>query len=197
MRKPGRGRGCLTRKGTIRHAAPPNQRRFRRYGVKLSCRVKLRESLQSAILPELEVETQNVSSGGLFFLGPAEWSVGTALEFELALPAHVLRNPVKIRCRGTITRVVPQEGGRIGIGATIDHYKISPLNQNFHYHFPPTQKIILTATQSNCELSLQCELLSRATEGAIRVSRKNLKGRKRSSFDPCFRHILRLRLPPH
>ena len=103
-----------------------NQRRFRRYGVKFPCRVKPRESRHSPLLPELEVETQNVSGGGLFFLAPARWTVGTALEIELDLPADILRSPVRIRCRGTITRVVPQEGGRMGIGATIDHYKISP-----------------------------------------------------------------------
>jgi hypothetical protein len=113
----------------MNQATPTNKRRFPRYGVKLPCRVKPRGSRQSALLPELEVETENVSSGGLFFLASAGWTVGTAIEFELDLPAQVLRSPVRIRCRGTITRVVPQEGGRIGIGATIDHYKISPLSK--------------------------------------------------------------------
>jgi hypothetical protein len=36
---------------------------------------------------------------------------------------------------------------------------------------------------------LQCQVLSRATEGAIRASRENPKGRNRPSFDPCFRHL--------
>ena len=54
-------------------------------------------------------------------------------------------------------------------------------------HFPPTQKILLTAAQCHCESSLQCKVLSRATEGAIGASRENLKGRNRPSFDPCFR----------
>jgi len=108
---------------------PSNQRRFRRYGVKLPCRVKPRESREGPPLPELEVETQNVSSGGLFFLASGNWTVGTALELELELPGQVVRNPVKIRCQGIITRVVPQEGGRIGIGATIDYYKISSISK--------------------------------------------------------------------
>jgi len=116
-------------KRTMNHSTPSNKRRFRRYGVKLPCRVKPRGSRKSAILPELEAETENVSSGGLFFMASAGWTVGTAIEFELDLPEYVLRSPVRIRCRGTITRVVPQEGGRMGIGATIDHYKISPLSK--------------------------------------------------------------------
>jgi hypothetical protein len=78
------------------------------------------------VLPELEVETLDVSRGGLFFLASADLTLGTAIEFELDLPALVVGMPARIRCRGTITRVVPQEAGRIGIGATIDHYKISP-----------------------------------------------------------------------
>ena len=116
----------LFHKGTLDQATSPDQRRFRRYGVRLPCRVKPRAPRKSAVLPELEVETLDVSRGGLFFLASAELTIGTAIEFELDLPAHVVRRPVRIRCRGTITRVVPQEEGRIGIGATIDHYKISP-----------------------------------------------------------------------
>ena len=117
----------VSHKGTKKQAISSNQRRFPRYDMQLPCRVKPRGQHQSALLPELKVETQNVSSGGLFFLASAEWKVGTAIEFELDLPAQAVRTPVKIRCRGTITRVVPHEGGNVGIGATIEHYKISPL----------------------------------------------------------------------
>lgn len=112
--------------GTLDQATSPNQRRFRRYGVKLPCRIKPRASRKSAVRPETEVETLDVSRGGLFFLASAEWTIGTAIEFELDLPALVVGKPLRIRCRGTITRVVPQEEGRMGIGATIDHYEYSP-----------------------------------------------------------------------
>jgi hypothetical protein len=115
----------LSHKDTMDQAASPDQRRYRRYGVKLPCRVKPRAPHKGAILPVLEVETRDVSRGGLFFLTSAELTTGTAIEFELDLPAHVVGRPVRIRCRGTITRVVPQEEGRIGVGASIDHYKIS------------------------------------------------------------------------
>jgi len=94
--------------------------------VKLPCRVKPQASRQSATLPELEVETLDVSSGGLFFVSSSELTIGSAIEFELDLPALVVGRSTKIRCRGTITRIVPQEKGRIGVGATIDHYKICP-----------------------------------------------------------------------
>jgi hypothetical protein len=78
------------------------------------------------MLPELEVETVDVSGGGLFFVASAELTIGTAIEFEIDLCAFVVPRPTRIRCRGTITRVVPQEEGHIGIGATIDHYKFRP-----------------------------------------------------------------------
>jgi len=117
----------LLRKVALGQGPSPDQRRFRRYGMKLPCRVKPRASRRSAALPELKVETLDVSGGGLFFLSSAEWTVGTAIEFELDLPVHIVRRRVKIRCRGTITRVVPQEEGQIGIGATIDYYRFSPL----------------------------------------------------------------------
>jgi len=117
---------ALFRQGNLGQASSPDQRRFRRFGVKLPCRVKPRAVRKSALLPELEVETLDVSRGGLFFLASANLTIGTAIDFELDLPALVAQRPARIRCRGTITRVVPQEEGRIGIGATIDHYKISP-----------------------------------------------------------------------
>ena len=116
----------LFHKRTFDQASLPNQRRFRRYDVKIPCRVKSRVSRKSAALPELEVETLDVSSGGLFFLTSAEWTIGTAIEFELDLTALVLPRPIRIRCRGKITRIVPQEDGRMGVGATIDHYEFSP-----------------------------------------------------------------------
>ena len=117
------------RVGTMDQATPPNQRRFRRYDVKLPGRVKPREPRETPPPPELEVETQDVSRGGMFFTASVGLNVGTAIDFELDLPARVEQSPAVIRCRGTITRVVPQDGGRMGIGATIEHYKISSLSK--------------------------------------------------------------------
>jgi len=109
--------------------------------MKLPCRVKPRASGKSPVLPELAVETLDVSGGGLFFLASAQWTVGTAIEFELDLPADVGRRLVGIRCRGKITRVVPQEGGRTGIGATIDHYKTATLRKASTGEQPPGVRV--------------------------------------------------------
>ena len=102
-----------------------DQRRFRRYVLNLPCRVKPRKSVKrSGLLAELRTETQDVSGGGLFFVAPAEWIVGTELEVELYLPASASgEDPVAIRCRGKVARVVPQEEGRVGVGATIEQYR--------------------------------------------------------------------------
>jgi len=104
----------------------PDQRRFQRFGVKLPCRVKPRTKRKGPAVQELEVETKDVSRGGMFFMAATDLAIGTAIDFELDLPASLLPTPARIRCRGTVTRVVPQPGGRVGIGATIDYYKISP-----------------------------------------------------------------------
>jgi hypothetical protein len=113
-------------KSTLAQATSADQRRFRRYGVKLPCRVKVRAERKREILPPIETETMDVSGGGLFFLASAGLAVGTAIEFEMDLPPLIVSSPARIRCRGTITRIVPQEGELVGIGATIDYYKISP-----------------------------------------------------------------------
>jgi len=118
----------LSRKDNTIQAPSSNQRRFQRFGVKLACRVKPRGSRKTAVLSE-EGETTDVSGGGLFFSTSVEWTLGTAIEFELDLPAHAVQSPVKIRCQGTITRLIPQGNGRMGIGATIDYYKISRLQK--------------------------------------------------------------------
>ena len=113
--------------------ASREQRRFQRFGVKLPCRVKTRAARKGAAQPELAVETQDVSRGGMFFVATAGMQIGTLIEFDLDLPALVVGRPARIHCRGTVTRVVPETDGRVGIGATIDHYKIAPLSS------PPTE----------------------------------------------------------
>ena len=82
-------------------------------------------------MPELQSETADVSKGGLFFAASADWKVGTEIECELRLPVMIFAGrPVGIRCRGTIARVVPQEEGRVGVGATITHYEFFRLGKN-------------------------------------------------------------------
>jgi hypothetical protein len=115
-------------KGNLGQASS-DQRRFRRYSVRLPCRVKPTASGKSAELPQLEAETLDISRGGLCLLASAELAVGTAFEFELDLPTRVKRRQATIRCWGTITRVVPKERERIGMGATINHLRISTFKE--------------------------------------------------------------------
>src|SRR5208283_1944676 len=90
----------LFHEGTLDQATSRGLRRFRRYGVKLPCRVKPRASRKNVRLPQIEVETLDVSRGGLFFLASAELTIGTAIEFEIDLPALLVPRPAKIRCWG-------------------------------------------------------------------------------------------------
>lgn len=119
----------LFHNGAVHPAKFWDQRRFRRYGVRLPCRVRPTASGRSAVIPELDAETLDVSRGGLFLLASAALPVGTDIEFELDLPTRIKRRRATIRCQGTITRVVTKGGGRIGIAATIDHFKISTFGE--------------------------------------------------------------------
>lgn len=72
-------------------------------------------------------ETQDISSGGLFLVASTDWTVGTEIECELQLPVKAFASrAIAIRCRGRIARVVPQNDGRMGFGATIEHYEFFP-----------------------------------------------------------------------
>jgi hypothetical protein len=64
--------GPVLHDGTLEQAPSLNQRRFRRYGIRLPCRVKPRDSGKSPLTHELAVETLDVSRGGLFFLASGE-----------------------------------------------------------------------------------------------------------------------------
>jgi hypothetical protein len=111
-------------KDNLDQATSPDQRRFRRYSVRLPCRIRLTASGKSAVTPEVDAETLDVSRGGLFVLASAALTVGRDVEFELDLPPRVKRGRVSIQCQGTIIRVVPIQGECIGIGTTIDHFRI-------------------------------------------------------------------------
>ncbi|MBI4442680.1 MAG: PilZ domain-containing protein [Acidobacteria bacterium] len=101
------------------------QRRFRRFAVDLPCRVKPRKSRKAAAAEsELRVNTQDISKGGLFFVAPADWQVGTDIECIIQLPVEAFGSPgVTIKCRGRIARTISLEGGGIGVGATIERFQ--------------------------------------------------------------------------
>ncbi|MBI2818099.1 MAG: PilZ domain-containing protein [Acidobacteria bacterium] len=111
-------------------AKTEDQRRFRRYAVSFPCLV--RPGTRKATLEsEIEAETRDVSSGGLFFVGSADWELGTEIACELNLPVKACPgSPVGIQCRGQVVRVVPQEDGRLGVGIIIRHYKFFHLQES-------------------------------------------------------------------
>ncbi len=67
--------------------------------------------------------TQDISSGGFSFVSSTEWKVGAEFECNLDVPLRTFGSKaVRIRCRGKIARIVDLGEGRVGVGATIDHY---------------------------------------------------------------------------
>jgi hypothetical protein len=99
-----------------------NDRRARRYGVKLPCLVKAASSGRSANR-EIQGETHDVSRTGLFFFAFGKWKLGDRIECKLQFRGLGGQHPVTVRCKGKITRLVPRQGGLSGVAATIDTYK--------------------------------------------------------------------------
>src|ERR1700680_1075975 len=68
--------------------------------------------------------TQDVSSGGLYFLLPEAIPDGTAVEIEMTLPTQItLGTPVKVRCQGRIQRCVSKPGESTGMATMIEKYE--------------------------------------------------------------------------
>jgi len=92
--------------------------------------VKPRKSRKVTIEAEMTAETQDISSGGLFLVASADWTIGTEIECELRLPVKAFAGrAVGIRCRGKIARLVPGQREGMGFGATIDHYEFFHLKK--------------------------------------------------------------------
>ncbi len=107
-----------------------DQRRFRRYNVSFPCMVKPKRARKVAPEPDLTAQTLDISSGGIFLFAAADWSIGTEIECELRLPVKAFAGrAVGIRCRCKVARIVPQPEGKIGIGATIEHYEFFHLKK--------------------------------------------------------------------
>jgi|HubBroStandDraft_6_1064221.scaffolds.fasta_scaffold17909_5 hypothetical protein len=73
---------------------------------------------------EAQAVTQDVSSGGVYFLLPQAIPDGTAVEIEMTLPAEITNGtPVKIRCQGRIQRCVLTPGESSGMATMIEKYE--------------------------------------------------------------------------
>jgi PilZ domain-containing protein len=71
-----------------------------------------------------EVETYNISAGGVLFHLDSEMDVGSTIEFRIALPASVLGSPADVLVSGSgrVVRCTAQ-GKRRAVAAVIDEYR--------------------------------------------------------------------------
>jgi PilZ domain-containing protein len=105
-------------------------RRFRRFSVNVPCLVKPRRVHKAIKVGVIPAETKDISRGGLCFVASADWKVGTEIECAIELPLQPSpHEPVKIRCRGTIVRIIERQPGRFEVGASIDHFSYPHPNE--------------------------------------------------------------------
>ncbi|HEU5450384.1 MAG TPA: PilZ domain-containing protein [Terriglobales bacterium] len=73
---------------------------------------------------QIQAETDNISAGGMLFHIDADLSIGSTLEFTIAMPADVLGAPTDVLVSGT-GRVVRcnAEGEKKAVAAVIDEYR--------------------------------------------------------------------------
>jgi hypothetical protein len=68
--------------------------------------------------------TQDVSSGGVYFLLPEGIPDGTPVEIGMVLPAQITSGaPVRVRCQGRIQRCVEKSGEATGMATMIEKYE--------------------------------------------------------------------------
>ena len=82
----------------------------------------VRWTIQSRIL-EAETESQDVSSGGIYFFLSEHIEAGSPVEIVMTLPAEdALESRTHLRCRGHVQRTEVTESNRIGVAAQIERY---------------------------------------------------------------------------
>ena len=103
-----------------------DQRKSRRYSVSFPCTVRPKKTRRGVDRPVLQTKTRDVSVGGLFFTVKRGLEVGTEIECTIQLPGKSSRNnPAAIYCRGKIVRIVRLGRGTMGIGPTIDTFRLT------------------------------------------------------------------------
>ena len=71
-----------------------------------------------------EGQTRNLSSCGVYFVVPEKLELGTLLEFAVAFPPEIsVTGPVRLHCKGKVTRVEQKEESLVGVAATIERYE--------------------------------------------------------------------------
>ena len=73
---------------------------------------------------EHQAETSDISAAGVLFYLDANLTVGSPIEFSLALPPEMLGldQPVQVNCFGRVARAF-NDDGRHAIAAIIDEYR--------------------------------------------------------------------------
>jgi PilZ domain len=96
------------------------ERRTKRFPLRLPMTV--RWTTQSGI-SEAESESQDVSSGGIYFFLSEHIEAGSPVEIVMTLPAEdALESRTHLRCRGRVQRTEVTESNRIGVAAQIERY---------------------------------------------------------------------------
>ncbi len=76
-------------------------------------------------------ETRNLSSTGVYFVVGEAVELGSLLEFVVTLPDEIsIAGPVRLLCKGKVTRVEQQEASLVGVAATIERYEFVRDNVN-------------------------------------------------------------------
>jgi len=97
-----------------------DRRNVQRFTLKLPLVVRW----SSEKLDEAATETRDVSSRGVYFNLPAEVTEGAPIEIVMTLPNEItMAGPVRVRCLGKVHRTEQQDGGKIGVVATIERYE--------------------------------------------------------------------------
>jgi len=71
-----------------------------------------------------EAETTDISAGGVLMYLDENLAVGSAIEFCIVMPAHVLgaASDVEVQCEGRVVRSAAEDG-RHAVAAVIDEYR--------------------------------------------------------------------------
>ena len=96
------------------------ERRTRRFPLHLPMTV--RWTTQSGV-SEAETESQDVSSGGIYFFLSEHIEDGSPVEIVMTLPPEdALESRTNLRCRGRVQRMEVIESNRIGVAVQIERY---------------------------------------------------------------------------
>jgi hypothetical protein len=105
----------------VREGAFMQRRATKRFGVKLP--ITVRWISQSGTV-EVQTQSENMSSRGVYFLLPKEINNGSSVEFVMALPHEInAAEPVRLRCQGRVRRTEIEDTHRVGVVVEIERYE--------------------------------------------------------------------------